>query len=133
MEEYTQGPGLLGLEESLKMGSNRLVLITYTIDLIRDLCYKYHILPGQMFTGKRKGEALVAARTSLARELRHTVGYLKGTYPRLYVVMAEGLDLDRYAPISYPVLGELLGMHHTSVLKMLQGQEESHDPVADSA
>lgn len=95
---------------------NRRILIDCFLSYLKTLCHKHAVLPGDFFTGKRKTPDVCRAREDLIKLLRSTVGYRRGVMPREYVVQEDGLDEVTVCPISYPVLGRLFGMDHSSII-----------------
>jgi len=119
---------------------NRKVLIDHFLKLLGEICRERGLLPGDIFTGRRKDRGLSRAREDLAIKLRDTVGYAKGVTPREYAVFSNGLDQFTHEPISYPVMGRLFGMNHTTLILACrrarnrnaseEGQEKSHGKEA---
>lgn len=109
--------------------NNKEVLIDHFLSMIGAVCHDCNLMPGDLFTGKKKDGVIVSAREMLSLNLRRTVGIKKGVNPKEWVVIPQGLDLGKHVPISYPVLGRLFGMDHSSMILMVQRAKRSE--VAD--
>lgn len=112
--------------------NNKKVLIDHFLEEVRKVCHDCNLMPGDLFTGRKKDRVIAKAREMLAFSLRTTVGVKCGVNPKEWVVIPQGLDPDKHVPISYPVLGRLFGMDHSSMVLMVQRakkREELEDNI----
>ena len=90
----------------------------YIWDLLRSTCEKHGLRPGQLFGGKhtKKTPPIVAARMEFVRTMRAEVWH-NGNLLMLRESAEEFQHLG-WKPISFPALGELLGLDHSTLVLM---------------
>ncbi len=123
MEKNESTQDALSLDADGVQEQNHEVLIDHFLAMLGKVCRERGLLPGDLFTGRRKTRRIAMAREGLVFALRNTVGSTKGASPRAYAIFPDGLDLFTHEPISYPVMGRLFGMDHTTMIQAYRRAE----------
>ena len=95
----------------------------YIWNLLRSTCDKYGLRPGQLFGGKhtRKTAPIVAARMEFVRTMRAEVVWLGSNIFGGKLYLRRDIEFDPQwlcKPISFPALGDILGLDHSTLVLM---------------
>lgn len=75
----------------------------------------------RVLNGKIRGKVEVEGRRHLARMLRSRVVQNEGGLPTRFLVVEDSSEMTgRWAPLSLTNIGVILGMDHSSVLRLLE-------------
>lgn len=111
----------------------RVELTRFFGELLTEAVYRFDVLPALLLYSKRKGKPLPEAREWLVSELRRNVWCRRPKGGKIEVCITRddtsraamrSKDLyNKWKPLSWPVIGGLLGADHSAVLFMGKRQE----------
>lgn len=100
--------------------SDRRRVINFYLEQLATACVNHDCWPGNILNIKRKPAAVAAARSDIIAAMREHVGMRSGPEGRTVMeVFSKGLP-EGWRPISTPVLGEITGQDHSTIVLAMQ-------------
>ncbi len=104
--------------------------------ILRRACLRNKCWPGEVLNGKRKPRHVAQARAEIAKEVRETAftSYDCNGECRLWLVDETVRAFPaKVNPVSFPLLGKMLGLHHATLVYALQRLKKQEQSDASEA